>query len=427
MIFDMREFKTSAHVEVEDIAKRLMDYGYHAPTVSFPVAGTLMVEPTESEPKSELDKFCNALISIGCVCWITNTVQRAQHLFAALLALDPAGVDCTLLHARFPLDERQRIEIAIDNKYGKHDKGNRPPKGIVIGTQVLEQSLDIDFDLMVTDLAPIDLVLQRIGRLHRHQRDQYQRDRRAAAHAIPRVYVNYELDETGWPRSGPDKFYGPYLLLKSWEVIAQRAADPGRFDLPADYRPLIEWVYAEEPPAADHPWRAEWDKQHVKDGQYRDQAELRLTNLPNPEEPFYAGRSHVFEEDEDSAAWMNAQTRYQERETITIIPIERADENTGWTPALPHLALDREADRATQLRLLERMIRVSDWEIVRLIKAADRSVLFSKSSLLQRCYPLWLRDGTVEGLPVRLDPQLGLVMEKSTPTNVGKAILPDTK
>lgn len=64
MIFDMREFKTSAHVEVEDIAKRLIDYGYHAPTVSFPVAGTLMVEPTESEPKSELDKFCDALISI---------------------------------------------------------------------------------------------------------------------------------------------------------------------------------------------------------------------------------------------------------------------------------------------------------------------------------------------------------------------------
>ncbi|MDP2364812.1 MAG: aminomethyl-transferring glycine dehydrogenase subunit GcvPB, partial [Ignavibacteria bacterium] len=64
LIFDMREFKQSAHIEVEDIAKRLMDYGYHAPTVSFPVAGTLMVEPTESEPKVELDKFCTALINI---------------------------------------------------------------------------------------------------------------------------------------------------------------------------------------------------------------------------------------------------------------------------------------------------------------------------------------------------------------------------
>ncbi|MHB1687379.1 MAG: aminomethyl-transferring glycine dehydrogenase [Ignavibacteriaceae bacterium] len=64
LIFDMRNFKASAHIEVEDIAKRLMDYGYHAPTVSFPVSGTLMVEPTESESKKELDRFCEALISI---------------------------------------------------------------------------------------------------------------------------------------------------------------------------------------------------------------------------------------------------------------------------------------------------------------------------------------------------------------------------
>jgi glycine dehydrogenase len=64
LIFDMREFKNSANIEVEDIAKRLMDYGYHAPTVSFPVAGTLMVEPTESESKFELDRFCEAMLSI---------------------------------------------------------------------------------------------------------------------------------------------------------------------------------------------------------------------------------------------------------------------------------------------------------------------------------------------------------------------------
>ncbi|MBP9601162.1 MAG: glycine dehydrogenase (aminomethyl-transferring), partial [Lutibacter sp.] len=63
MIVDFREFKTKG-IEVTDVAKRLMDYGYHAPTVSFPVAGTLMIEPTESENKMELDRFCEALISI---------------------------------------------------------------------------------------------------------------------------------------------------------------------------------------------------------------------------------------------------------------------------------------------------------------------------------------------------------------------------
>ncbi|RMF89650.1 MAG: glycine dehydrogenase (aminomethyl-transferring), partial [Nitrospinota bacterium] len=63
-ILDLRSFKRSAGIEVEDVAKRLMDYGFHAPTISFPVAGTMMVEPTESESKEELDRFCEAMISI---------------------------------------------------------------------------------------------------------------------------------------------------------------------------------------------------------------------------------------------------------------------------------------------------------------------------------------------------------------------------
>jgi glycine dehydrogenase len=64
MILDTRVFKGASGIEAEDIAKRLIDYGFHAPTMSFPVAGTIMVEPTESEPKSELDRFCDAMIAI---------------------------------------------------------------------------------------------------------------------------------------------------------------------------------------------------------------------------------------------------------------------------------------------------------------------------------------------------------------------------
>src|SRR6476646_2521502 len=63
-IVDLRPFKKSAEIEAEDVAKRLMDYGFHAPTMSFPVPGTIMIEPTESEDKGELDRFCDAMISI---------------------------------------------------------------------------------------------------------------------------------------------------------------------------------------------------------------------------------------------------------------------------------------------------------------------------------------------------------------------------
>jgi glycine cleavage system P protein (glycine dehydrogenase) len=94
LIFDMRPFK-KFDIEVEDIAKRLMDYGYHAPTVSFPVAGTLMVEPTESESKSELDRFCDALLSIreeiseielGKADPKDNVLKNAPHTMVSIIA-----------------------------------------------------------------------------------------------------------------------------------------------------------------------------------------------------------------------------------------------------------------------------------------------------------------------------------------------------
>ncbi len=94
-ILDCRSFKSTVGIEVEDIAKRLMDYGFHAPTVSFPVAGTLMIEPTESESKDELDKFCEAMISIrkeieeielGQADRINNVLKNAPHTAKIALA-----------------------------------------------------------------------------------------------------------------------------------------------------------------------------------------------------------------------------------------------------------------------------------------------------------------------------------------------------
>jgi len=96
MIFDLRGFK-SRGVDETDVAKRLMDYGFHAPTVSFPVPGTLMVEPTESESKAEIDRFCDALISIrqeieevitGAVDARDNVLKWAPHTAAAIGADD---------------------------------------------------------------------------------------------------------------------------------------------------------------------------------------------------------------------------------------------------------------------------------------------------------------------------------------------------
>jgi glycine dehydrogenase len=95
MIIECRPFKSAAGVEVEDIAKRLMDYGFHAPTVSFPVAGTLMIEPTESESKAELDRFCDAMIAIreeireieaGTADKVDNVLKHAPHTATVVLS-----------------------------------------------------------------------------------------------------------------------------------------------------------------------------------------------------------------------------------------------------------------------------------------------------------------------------------------------------
>jgi glycine dehydrogenase len=130
MILDCRSFK-SFGVEVEDIAKRLMDYGFHAPTVSFPVAGTLMVEPTESEPLVELDRFCDAMIQIrkeiadvesGVADKHDNMLKMAPHTAQELTA-DEWNHSYSRSAAAYPMPGLRENKFwtsvgRVDNAYG---------------------------------------------------------------------------------------------------------------------------------------------------------------------------------------------------------------------------------------------------------------------------------------------------------------------
>jgi len=131
MIIDCRQFKQSAGVEVEDVAKRLMDYGFHAPTVSFPVAGTMMIEPTESETKDELDRFCDAMIQIreeireieqGIYDRVNNTLKHAPHTQMVVIA-DTWERPYSREKAAYPLPYLRRNKVwatvsRIDSAYG---------------------------------------------------------------------------------------------------------------------------------------------------------------------------------------------------------------------------------------------------------------------------------------------------------------------
>jgi glycine dehydrogenase len=131
-ILDLRPLKRSCGLEVEDLAKRLMDYGFHAPTVSWPVAGTVMVEPTESESLGEIARFCDAMVAIraeaaaieaGTSDPADNPLKHAPHTLAAVTAERwerPYGRQL----AAFPAGERQQRDklwpavARIDNAYG---------------------------------------------------------------------------------------------------------------------------------------------------------------------------------------------------------------------------------------------------------------------------------------------------------------------
>ena len=130
-IVDLRAFKESVGIEAEDVAKRLMDYGFHAPTVSFPVAGTLMIEPTESESKEELDRFCQALIAIrdeireieeGKADRTNNVLKNAPHT-AQLVVSDKWTLPYGREKAAFPVEWTRARKFwpavgRVNNVYG---------------------------------------------------------------------------------------------------------------------------------------------------------------------------------------------------------------------------------------------------------------------------------------------------------------------
>jgi len=130
-IIDVRPYEKSAGIKTDDIAKRLMDYGFHAPTMSWPVPGTLMIEPTESEPKTELDRFCDAMIAIrgeireieeGRVDRADNALKNAPHTAGMVTANDwthPYSRE----QAAFPLPWVRNHKFwphvgRVDNPYG---------------------------------------------------------------------------------------------------------------------------------------------------------------------------------------------------------------------------------------------------------------------------------------------------------------------
>ncbi|MDP8243569.1 MAG: CRISPR-associated helicase Cas3' [Candidatus Hinthialibacter antarcticus] len=197
----------------------------------------------EDEYGEICDCLKTALREGGCAVYICNTVTRAQEVYChCKQSFIDDEIELGLFHARFPMGKRFELETKFVTQFGKR-RETRPKKSVLIATQVVEQSLDLDFDFMMTDMAPVDLILQRSGRLHRHK--QYAKKRPKPLRE-PTLCIVKPNDSTDGPVFSA-KFYDEYIMLRSWCALRDRTtiASPG------DFESLIESVYGDLSEDAD--------------------------------------------------------------------------------------------------------------------------------------------------------------------------------
>ncbi|WKR21191.1 CRISPR-associated helicase Cas3' [Actinomyces israelii] len=180
----------------------------------------------------------------GCALVVRNTVRRAQETYELLR--ETFGEDVSLNHARFTIRDRLAKDDDLRRRFGPpRARPSRPHRAIVVATQVVEQSLDVDFDLLVSDLAPIDLVLQRMGRLHRHER------RRPVRLTTPTCYVDWlpaTASDDPAVEAGAKAIYGEQDMLMSAAALDRVLGGPGIVTVPDDVHDLIEAVYGTDAP-----------------------------------------------------------------------------------------------------------------------------------------------------------------------------------
>ena len=223
---------------------------------SFPREGKLKIFPTKATEKADVyvHIYSDDIVAIEealvraergeQVLWLENTVDEAQQRFKIFGAkAADLGVDCGLLHSRFLKTDREKNETKWIGLFGKEGKEKRNLKGrILVGTQVLEQSLDIDGDFLISRICPTDMLLQRIGRLWRHSQNDHLRPEKARREVwilAPEI-ENAVKNENQFGKTA--YVYAPYVLCRTLEVWKNLS----RINLPSQMRELIEDTYVEK-------------------------------------------------------------------------------------------------------------------------------------------------------------------------------------
>jgi CRISPR-associated endonuclease/helicase Cas3 len=331
----------------------------------------------------------------GCGAVIVNTVQRAQDMYQLLE--DRLGSDASLMlfHARYPADERGQREAQVLRYFGRGEDTLRPRRAVLVATQVVEQSLDLDFDFMLTDLAPVDLLLQRAGRLHRHERP------RPEAHQNPCLSVAGLLSERP-----------PEIKETSWGLLRGEV----QWRLPEDIDRLVQAVYGQEDIGGEE--RAEFIKtlddafaEHIATIQRQRQQAVNVA-IDAEAEPQNAYVETPRANEDGEGEGRQVVTRLGS-ESLAVVPVHVNAEGWRLLPGDNPFQPDADMDDDLARRIVRRQMRISRRDIVAALASTPAPDGFADHPVLRHLHPLEFYDGWAEfdRLRVTLDPELGLVYE----------------
>lgn len=370
------------------------------------------------EPEAIVAYLQERLVHGGCAAVICNTVQRTQDIYLALDDARKRGLlnietdDLILFHARFPPVWRQKIEADVLQKFGKPDKDghtpHRPRTAVVIATQVIEQSLDLDFDLMITDLAPIDLLIQRAGRLHRHQRANRH------GHQRQLLITQPAQDDAGLPDFGNDGYvYEPYILLRTYLALHEQSA----ILLPGHTTELIEAVYGDSDSSVSRPpvWQKALQVAANTLAANQHKAETKATEqlVLAPANPrlLKQRNENLDEESPDVHETLRAQTRDIDP-GITLVCLHQEKDNIFACNNDGKIAVKLEVQPTPDVikLLLQNSITVQHRTVLRHFLAQPVPTSWQRQATLRHCRPVLFQSGVYEldNYILKLSQALGL-------------------
>lgn len=316
------------------------------------------------------------------VLLVVNKVARAQEIYRRL------NPDLsTLFHARFPMDQRLAIEQRVCGRFGPN--GTATGGHVLVATQVAEQSLDIDFDVLISDPAPIDLLLQRQGRIHRHRR------KRPKGFEQPVVHVS-DMENVLPAPDLTSHVYDRWIVLRSVAWLRQNTS----LELPEDIDHGVQAVYGNWEPAGPESLlealSACWDE-HLKELVDMEKTAQQAA-IEEPAEWRISGRTAAtIDDDKAEAGTLRFGTRLGS-ESISVVPI---------TPS------DLEGFRTRRHDLVKKHFRISDLRLRKLVETTSPPMGWGSTPGLNAHLPLFLDEAghVLRSLvPARLDPELGLVV-----------------